>query len=407
MIHPFRGRKDKFMKQVAVVGLYAIKNAGDNILCEVTQYLIKQKDPGIQIVEVDVNPRVRSYSGLELISFWISKVLIKISGYIFQYENSSRFRYYYEYFMWWLKIHHKFKKQLSNVDAIVFAGGGFLKFRTQGLNYYVEQIMKIAEKNHIPVMMNGVGIEGYSETDIRCQRLKRAINHDCFKVITTRDDVQTLKEKYITNPNIKVARVGDPALWVPECYGMKRDEQPSDVIGINVIRGRVYQAYGNTLSEFELLNFYKKLISGIEDRGWDWILFANGMEADLKFGYMLLKSLGYRDRKKIMLPPKNSIDYLNQIRSFRLVFGARLHACITSYALDVPVVGLIWSEKLRIFAEVIGKKDSFFEEKDLEIEQILNAMEREMNSGYNRQIREELRNLTNESLAAFIESLGR
>lgn len=203
------------MKKVAVIGLYAIKNAGDNILCEATQYLIKQKNPEVQIVEVDVNPRIKSYKGLELIPFWISKVLIRVSGSIFKYENSSRFRYYYEYFMWWLKINHKFKTQLKDVDAIVFAGGGFLKFRTQGLNYYVEQIMKIARKNNIPVMMNGVGIEGYSETDIRCQRLKKAINQDCFKVITTRDDIDTLKNNYIVNPNIKIAHVGDPALWVP------------------------------------------------------------------------------------------------------------------------------------------------------------------------------------------------
>lgn len=134
------------MKKVAVIGLYAIKNAGDNILCEATQYLIKQKNPEVQIVEVDVNPRIKSYKGLELIPFWISKVLIRISGSIFKYENSSKFRYYYEYFMWWLKINRKFKTQLKDVDAIVFAGGGFLKFRTQGLNYYVEQIMKIAKK---------------------------------------------------------------------------------------------------------------------------------------------------------------------------------------------------------------------------------------------------------------------
>ena len=47
------------MKKVAVIGLYAIKNAGDNILCEATQYLIKQKNPEVQIVEVDVNPRIQ------------------------------------------------------------------------------------------------------------------------------------------------------------------------------------------------------------------------------------------------------------------------------------------------------------------------------------------------------------
>lgn len=393
------------MKKVAVIGLYAIKNAGDNILCEATQYLIKQKNPEVQIVEVDVNPRIKSYKGLELIPFWISKVLIRVSGSIFKYENSSRFRYYYEYFMWWLKINHKFKTQLKDVDAIVFAGGGFLKFRTQGLNYYVEQIMKIARKNNIPVMMNGVGIEGYSETDIRCQRLKKAINQDCFKVITTRDDIDTLKNNYIVNSNIKIAHVGDPALWVPECYNMRRNENPSNVVGINVIRGRVYQAYGNTLSEFELLNFYKKLVQGVEERGWDWVLFSNGMAADQKFGAMLLRALGCSDRRKILPTANNSVEFLEQIRSFKLVFGARLHACITSYALDVPVVGLIWSEKLRIFADVIGKKDSFFEENELNIDNILDAMEREMNANYDKTIRDDLRTRTKNYLEMFMDML--
>lgn len=393
------------MKKVAVIGLYAIKNAGDNILCEATQYLIKQKNPEVQIVEVDVNPRIKSYKGLELIPFWISKVLIRISGSIFKYENSSKFRYYYEYFMWWLKINRKFKTQLKDVDAIVFAGGGFLKFRTQGLNYYVEQIMKIAKKNNIPVMMNGVGIEGYSETDIRCQRLKKAINQDCFKVITTRDDIDTLKNNYIVNPNTKIAHVGDPALWVPECYNMKRNENPSNVVGINVIRGRVYQAYGNTLSEFELLNFYKKLVQGVEERGWDWVLFSNGMAADQKFGAMLLRALGCSDRTKILPTANNSVDFLEQIRSFKLVFGARLHACITSYALDVPVVGLIWSEKLRIFADVIGKKNSYFEESELNIDNILDAMEREMNSNYDKSIRDDLRARTKNYLEMFMDMM--
>lgn len=393
------------MKKVAVIGLYAIKNAGDNILCEATQYLIKQKNPEVQIVEVDVNPRIKSYKGLELIPFWISKVLIRISGSIFKYENSSKFRYYYEYFMWWLKINRKFKTQLKDVDAIVFAGGGFLKFRTQGLNYYVEQIMKIAKKNNIPVMMNGVGIEGYSETDIRCQRLKKAINQDCFKVITTRDDIDTLKNNYIVNPNTKIAHVGDPALWVPECYNMKRNENPSNVVGINVIRGRVYQAYGNTLSEFELLNFYKKLVQGVEERGWDWVLFSNGMAADQKFGTMLLRALGCSNRTKILPTANNSVDFLEQIRSFKLVFGARLHACITSYALDVPVVGLIWSEKLRIFADVIGKKNSYFEESELNIDNILDAMEREMNSNYDKSIRDDLRARTKNYLEMFMDML--
>lgn len=392
------------MKKIAVVGLYAIKNAGDNILCEATQYLIRKIKPGTKIVEVDVNPRANSYTGLHRIPFFISKVLIKMSGYLFSYENASRFRYSYEYFMWWLKVNYRFKKQFKDVDAIVFAGGGFLKFRTQGLNYYVEQIVKIAAKNNIPVMMNGVGIEGYDEKDIRCQRLKKAINNDCMKVITTRDDVDILQNNYVTNKNIKTARVGDPALWVPECYAMKKKPH-NNKIGVNIIRGRVYQAYGNTLSEMELLNFYKKLIEGIEERGWEWELFSNGMKADQVFGKRLLKALKCFSKNKLLDPPKDTIEFLNLIREYKCVFGARLHACITAYALDVPVVGLIWSEKLQMFSEIIGKPQNFFEEDHLHVEQVLDAMEKSFEEGYDVEIREDLRNLTKKYMEEFLKAV--
>lgn len=392
------------MKKVAVVGLYAIQNAGDNILCEATQYLIKQIEPKTKIVEVDVNPRADSYKGLELIPFAISKILIKLSSYLFSYQNSSKFRYNYEYFMWWLKINRKFKKSLKNVDAIMFAGGGFIKFRTQGLNYYVEQIIRIAKKNNIPVMMNGVGIEGYDDNDIRCQKLKAAINEECVKVITTRDDIDTLTNNYIVNSNIQISRVGDPAFWVPECYGINRLKH-NNVIGINIIRGKVFQAYGNTLTELELMNFYKNLIRGIEERGWDWVLFSNGMKADQIFGKKILESINCTDIQKLLPAPKDTIEFLNLIRKFKCVFGARLHACITAYSLDVPVVGLIWSEKTQIFSEVIDKPQNFFSENHLKIEKVLNAIENSFEDEYDINIRDKYKNLTRKYVENFMKMI--
>ena len=394
------------MKKVAVVGLYAINNAGDNILCEATQYLIRQIQPEVKIVEVDVNPKATAYHGLDMIPFLASKVLIKLSTYLFSYTNSSKFRYNYEYFMWWLKINKKFQQGFKGVDAIVFAGGGFLKFRTQGLNYYVEQIVKIAEKNNIPVMMNGVGIEGYDENDIRCQRLKKAINKDCMKVITTRDDIDTLQNKYIVNPNTLTARVGDPAFWVPECYSVKKSKHHSDTIGINIIRGKVYQAYGNTLSEFQLLNFYKRLIEEIEEKGWKWVLFSNGMKADQVFGKKLLQALDCNDQRKLLPAPKDTMEFIHMIRRFKCVFGARLHACITSYALDVPVVGLIWSEKLQIFSEVIGKPQNFFPESRLHIEDMVQAIENSFDDEYDAELRNDLKQQTKMYIEKFLQKIS-
>jgi len=381
------------MKKVAVVGLYGIKNAGDIILCDASQYLIKRVEQKTEIIEVDVNPQKDSFKGFEVILFMISRILIKISEYLFSYNNSSWFRYRFEYFVFWLKMNRKFKKSLKNADAVVFAGGGFLKFRTQGLNYIVEQIVKIAKKNNIPVMMNGVGIEGYDEKDIRCQKLKRVINNDCVKIITTRDDIDILQNNYITNPNIQTSRVGDPALWVPECYGVER-KQHNDKIGVNIIRGKIFQAYGNDLSEFELMNFYLNLVQGIESKGWEWVLFSNGMKADQVFGQRLLQALKCKDEGKLLPVPGDTMEFLEAIQEFKCVFGARLHSCITSYALDVPVVGMIWSEKLQIFSEVIEKPKNFFSEEKLKVEDVLNAMEKSFDDKYDSDIRNKLRNLT-------------
>lgn len=391
------------MKKIAVIGLYDIKNAGDNILCDATQYLIKDIfDEDVSIVEVDVNPNEKNFTGFSKIPLAISQAMQKFDYSLFAYETTNWFRYNYEYLMWWLKINKIFRTKLKGCDAIFFAGGGFLKFRTQGLNYYVEQIVKIATKHNIPVMMNGVGIEGYDEKDIRCRRLKKAINKDCMKVITTRDDIDTLKNLYITNPNIKISRVGDPALWVPECYNISHERVNNRVVGINLIRGKIYQAYGNTLSEVGLMNFYRVLIHELEDRGIEWKLFSNGMKADQVFGTRLLRSLEFDEREKLILAPENVDRFINTLRGFQVVFGARLHACITSYALDIPVVGLIWNEKLRIFADLIGKKNHFFEENEMDVIKIVDAIEESFDDQYDDSIRQNLRNLTREHVEYFI-----
>lgn len=393
------------MKKVAIIGLYSIPNMGDKILCEASEYLTRQIVPQVEIIKVDAFPQTgKSYEGWDYIKFRISKKLRDYAKKKFSYEDSSKFRYRYEYFMWWFGLNRRYRKQLSDVDAILFAGGGFLKFRTQGLNYYVEQIIKIARKKNIPVMMNGVGIEGYDEKDIRCQKLKEIINSDCVKVITTRDDVVILQKHYIKNPGIKTARVGDPAFWTPECYNIEKNPE-STKIGINVIRGRIFKDYGYTSSYSEVKDFYKQLINLAEERGMDWVLFSNGMIGDQTFGKKVLKSLKIPVKEKLLPAPKTSMELLDMVKDFKCIFGARLHACITAYALDVPVVGFIWNEKTRFFADIIGKKENFFEEYEINAERILNQMEAAAESGYDISRRNELKELTKSYMEEFFKEV--
>lgn len=390
------------MKRIAMIGLYTIPNMGDKILCETTSYITKMLRDDVEIKEIDACPRYKNdYHGIEYIKYRFARLMIILGGIVFKYENKSTLRYYYEYFMWWLRLNRYYHKQLRDVDAIMFAGGGFLKYRTQGLNYYVEQIIKIANKKNIPIMMNSVGIEGYDENDIRCQKLKYQINKECMKVITTRDDYEILKSHFLTNANILSSRVGDPALWIPECYGIQK-QAASKTIGINVIRGNIYQDYGHRYSPMELKDFYLRFIQATMKRGYEWKLFSNGMKGDQKFGLELLAEMRLPAKDYLLPAPQKSEDLIQSIGSFSCILGARLHASITSYAMDVPAIGLVWNEKIRFFSNIIGKKENFFEADQLDVETMLNQMEIAMHESYDIQIRNNLKASTKRYIEVFL-----
>ena len=390
--------------KIAVVGLYSLKNIGDNVLCYSTIYLLKQLLPGVEIVEVDANPPIKETRPIAgRYRTYIAKKLLKYHKDRFSYEDHSLYRYWYEKAMWWFKSGRYFEEKIKGCDAVVFSGGGFLKFRTQGLNYYVENIIRIARRQHIPVMMNGMGIEGYDENDIRCRRLKKVINYDCVKVITTRDDIDILNNCYMTNKKTITARVGDPGLWVPEVYDIHRSKEIRNVVAINTIRGKIYRDYGNTLSPERVEEFYCQLLAELDRRGIEWELFSNSMKSDNLMGEAVLARMGYPADK--MKYPETNEEYMRYLSSAACTFGARLHACIISFALGVPVCGLIWNEKTRFFSEIIGRRELFFTEEELDISAIADAIEKAMNDSADEEVLQKLRQLTRDYLEQFCEML--
>ena len=53
------------------------------------------------------------------------------------------------------------------------------------------EILNISQSKNIPVMLSAVGVEGYDVGFKECLRLKKALNLDCVKTITTRDDIDS------------------------------------------------------------------------------------------------------------------------------------------------------------------------------------------------------------------------
>lgn len=95
--------------------------------------------------------------------------------------------------------------------------------------------------------------------------------------------------------------------------------------------------------------------------------------------------------------------FVEMISNFEVVFGARLHACITSVAIGVPVVGFIWENKLKYFSETMGISQFFFQPKDMTAERIINRMEEAMQFDFDFRNKERYKQKTKESFIKFIE----
>lgn len=397
-------------RTIGVVGLTTNENIGDYLLVEASKYLLRTHDPDLVLVDIDVDPRKDSIrSRKRRLNFRAAQILKAFERPILSILRGSRAAYFYNSLYWKIKLGWYFKQRIKNLDAIVFAGGGFIKFKTQGLNYLDELILNTARKRDIPVMMNAVGVEGYSETDIRCQRLKRILNFNNVKVITTRDDIDTLNDHYMTNADTVTERVGDPVFWLRDMdiidKGIERDTDPSrNRIGINLINPNNFSVYGGSISRHAVVNFYRNLIAELQRLDADFYLFSNGMKVDQTFGQSLVASMNLR-KEQLIHRPETSAEFVNLVAGFDIILSARMHAGITAYAIDVPVVGLVWGEKLQFLTKITGLRDRYFDEHELDHEKIARMLVNNDLPEPDLELRAALRDRTQLQLANFVDGV--
>ena len=94
------------------------------------------------------------------------------------------------------------------------------------------------------MLFNAVGVEGYNARDARCRLLKCALNRRTVKMLTTRDDAETLRRFYCPRSRLDIHQVADPAIWTPEAFGVSHAPNTTDpTIGLNVIRPEIFGEY--------------------------------------------------------------------------------------------------------------------------------------------------------------------
>ena len=267
--------------------------------------------------------------------------------------------------------------QIKYADAVVFAGGGIIKFRQELFYKYTADIITEAEKYGVPVFLNAVGVEGYDDKDPRCLMLSDCLKSHCIEGISVRDDCRLLKDTYLKNCTTRVRSVFDPAVWTASTYADRLNASKTQFIGLGVIRGDIFSDYGKEeISHDFLLDFWKSVALLLESKGYQWIIFTNGLDSDERFAAKLLEYIGHG---KKLPQPHNDTQLVNNISSFKGIIASRMHADIIAYALGVPAVGLIWNDKIRLWGQRISQPENILSVSQLTAENAVTALEKALN----------------------------
>lgn len=356
-------------QRIVLLGLESIGNTGDEILSATTEWLLTKVTKG-EIERKQLMPGYR-----DIVRYYRTCMFalpIKYISKIFRGNVSYRITN----IMYRIKYNRYLKDCIKDADKIILPIG-MLKYSTQDFSYIFDMITQIAAHYNKPVLMSAMSIARPDHADWRYYQLVKAVNRPCVKFITTRDGESGLTRlnKYYIKNNIRTDFVGDPALWIPDCYQIKRKTSDNEIIGINVIRKGIYAEYSDkSFSDDQMISMYKEIITELETRGYRWALFCNGMRLDYEVGKQLVKELNLSD-DKLLPAPRSGKELVEIISGFKAVFGARLHACITSVSLGVPVSGLIWDDKLDFFSRTMNIRQFFSNVEELKGNLIVDKIE--------------------------------
>jgi hypothetical protein len=369
-------------KVIALIGLWNSPNYGDPVLAFCTKKLFQDAfcyHDFTEYKEISLCPDLQ----IPLRKRFWSAILYRISILVGKKEIVGK-RIYAK------RLLNYYTEQLTDVDTVVFVGGGVIKYRRiESYDCAIESIMKITCLKKIPVAMSSVGVEGFDLNNMGCLSLKTSLRRPSLKYISTRDDLSTLINGYFDgDPSVPCELVADPAVWSSECFNVQRDGS-SVTIGIGIARGEIFSDYDKNFSSDSLLKFYINLIGLFLNKGFKIELFTNGLEADKEF---VGRIMAYLSNANItQRNPTSARDLVQIIASYKAIVATRMHAGIIAYSLNVPAIGLAWNDKIKFFWTRAGHPENCIGVENMTPENVVEALENTMKKGYNQEHKQKYR----------------
>ena len=351
-------RHSSNFKKCAVFALGNNLNFGDDILGESSKWIVENVGANFCARRYELTPRFGDGNLIDdclvaasgILTIILCFIIRRRKGRMFDFVQSVKYR---------IRCSHYFRNALRDSDAVIIACGMF-NYSVQTHMYPEEIIVCQARKRHIPVLLSAMSVENVVERNSVYERLVRICNDPAVTMFTSRDGangVERIKSQYLKQKNLCVDFVGDPGLWSPDVYGVNRDAA-HQCVGIGLLGARNFATYGDSSSDSKLKAALIDLMDGLDANGIDWVLFSNGMSGDEEYGRELLRISG-RPTSKLLPRTSSSADFVRMVAGFSCVFGLRLHACIVAHSLGVPLVGVVWDDKLKFFSETMGLAEMF------------------------------------------------
>lgn len=281
------------------------------------------------------------------------------------------------------ELRKKVEEAIANSDIVIFGGAPMFNYDYQMFYERTAVALELAEKNSVPVIFSAIGVEGYDENSEKCQRLKKTLNYDCVKQITTRDDFEALR-KYKDRDSLIIDKVADPAVFTAEVfkeYISPKSKQKK--IGIFILRANGFVDNKVNFTKYDAMKLWKGLITELEERGYDYELLTSGHFGDEAFLDYLMRECKIDTDKCIF--NISSPEYLtSKISSYDAVVSTRLHPSIISFSLGVPSVGIVWNSKVKHFYDTIGYEDRVLETEGITPAIVMEKIEQCLKNGVKR-----------------------
>lgn len=282
------------------------------------------------------------------------------------------------------RLYKRAEEIIKNSEIIIFGGAPMFNYSYQIFYERTAITLEIAEKYHKPVLFSAIGVEGYDEDNEKCQRLKKTLNFDCVKQITTRDDFDSLK-KFIDNENIVIDKVSDPAVFASKVFEkniVAEKDTEKKKIGIFILRANGFTDNRIDFSRDEAAAMWRELSKKLKKSGYDYDFLTSGHFGDEAFLDYLIRNHNFNNKKCVF--NINSPERLIQkISTYDIVVTCRLHPSIISFSLGVPSLGIVWNSKVKHFYDSIGYQDRVIDIKEISPDVILEKVSRivEQNQG--------------------------